>query len=252
METPYWTEIILKWKIGKWCRTFCSFPPKQIVMADLASPWCTDHQQWMLLDRFICDVEQASRFNYTAWIVSCESSCSCHLKLKMWQRWIWKVFCKRYLFVKQNPNIPAHCLHLGVFVFKTSSNAQLPDWKRLCTFIPAACFRYCSTTWWRYTNSQCFVFLGRPGIAVEQVDVKSFVCKSTNLTACRLVPSIISVVQNCNSLLKNWTSPKSVCGKSLCAVSASIIEKSPHFWSSIADFTEPNQLSATNLLPLLW
>ena len=79
----------------KCCRKFCSFASKQIVMAHVASPWCPDLQQRMLLDRFLCDVQQASRFNYTARLVSCESSCSCHLKLKMWQQWIWKVFpCK--------------------------------------------------------------------------------------------------------------------------------------------------------------
>ena len=31
--------------------------------------------------------------------------------------------------------------------------------------------------------------------------IKSFVCKSTNFTACRLVPSIILVVQDCHSPL---------------------------------------------------
>ena len=57
------------------------------------------------------------------------------------------------------------------------------------------------------------------------------------------IPSVISVVQDCHSPLCKQASPKSVCGK--CAVLTSIIEKSPHFQSSTADLTEPNQLSAT-------
>ena len=52
-------------------------------------------------------------------------------------------------------------------------------------------------------------------------------------------------MQDCHSPLCKQASPKSVCGKFLCAVLTSIIEKSPRFWSSTADFTEPNQLSAT-------
>ena len=79
----------------KYCRNFCSFTSKSIVTAYVTSPWCTDLQQGMLLDQFLCDGQQASRFNHTAQLVSCARSCNCHLKLKMWQWWIWKVFdCK--------------------------------------------------------------------------------------------------------------------------------------------------------------
>ena len=224
----------------KGCRKFCSFAFKPTVTAHVASLWCTDLQQRVLLDWFLCDLQQASRFNCTERLVSCDSSCSCHLKLKMWQRWIW------------NPKIPANCLRLGFFVCQTSSSAQLPDWKWLCTSITTACFRYCSATWGRCTNPWCFVFLGRPGIAVELVNVKSFVCKSTNLTACRLVPSIISVVQDCHSPLCKQAFLKSARWKFLCAVLTSIIQKSPRFRSSTAAFTELNQLSATTLLQLPW
>ena len=147
---------------------------------------CTDLQQRMLLDWFLCDVQQASRFNYTARLVSCEGSCSCHLKLKMWQQWIWKVFHCKIPICKIESQDPSK-LPAPFFVCQTSSSAQLPDLKWLCTSIAAACFRYCSATWGCCTNPWHFVFLGRPGIAVEQVNIKSFVCKSTNLTACKLV-----------------------------------------------------------------
>ena len=97
------------------CWKFCSFASKRIVMAHVASPWCTDLQQRMLLDRFLCDVQQASRFNYTTWLVSCESSCSCHLKLKMWQQWIWKVFHCKIPICKTESQDPRKMLAPWVF-----------------------------------------------------------------------------------------------------------------------------------------
>ena len=100
----------------KCCRKFCFFASKQIVTAHVASPWCTDLQQRMLLDRFLCDVQQASRFSYTAQLVSCESSCSYHLKLKMWQRWTWKLIHCKIPICKtgsQDPSkLPAPCFFL--------------------------------------------------------------------------------------------------------------------------------------------
>ena len=109
----------------KCCRKFCSFASKQIVTAHVASPWCTDLQQRMLLDRFLCDVQQASRFSYTAQLVSCESSCSYHLKLKMWQQWIWKVFHCKIPICKTGSQDPSKLPPPWIFLYARHSQVHI-------------------------------------------------------------------------------------------------------------------------------